>query len=278
MAIVNLTPDSFFDGGLMHSASLAADAVVRAVEAGADVIDLGAESTRPGARRIAESEQIARILPVLAEIERRDIDAVLSIDTTRAAVVEAACELSSRVAIVNDVSAARDDEAMLDIAARRGLGLVLMHRRVMPHDDRYSDQYDVEPEYEDVVEEVRAFLSQRVEAAAHAGIDAGRIVVDPGLGFGKSVADNLALVRETRRLKGIGAGVVSALSRKSFVGRVSLNRDSDPSERLTGTVALSAVHAWCGARIFRVHDVPEALECLRAVEAAMGTTEDVDAS
>ncbi|MBU6412218.1 MAG: dihydropteroate synthase [Planctomycetes bacterium] len=267
IAIINLTPDSFYDGGSAGDSASdsgpALHAAARAVADGAHILDLGAESTRPGASSVDESTQLARLLPVIRAIRASRDTALsnipISIDTTRAAVARAAIDAGAD--IINDVSAGTDDAQMLSVMAASQPGVILMHRLVKPAQDRFSDQYAQPPQYQDVVAEVGDYLRQRVRAALDAGVRADSILIDPGLGFGKSVEDNLALIRGTSRLLDIArqaapvAGLLSALSRKSFVGRVSLGRDSQPSERLPGTLALSLQHLSRGARIFRVHDV-----------------------
>lgn len=262
MAILNVTPDSFFDGGLLAGPEAVADAARRAVDEGADLLDVGGESTRPGAPRVPEDEQIRRVVPGIEAVRAAGIDLPISVDTTRAAVARAAADAGAQ--IINDVSGGEDDPDLLPLAGRLGLGLVLMHRLRRPEKDSYSDRYIEAPRYADVVEEVRAYLGGRVEAAGAAGVPASAVLVDPGLGFGKSVEQNVELVRETGRMLGLGAGVLSAASRKSFVGRVSLGRDSEPWERLAGSIAFSLMHLKAGARVFRVHDVGEQERALRA--------------
>ncbi|MCL4220181.1 MAG: dihydropteroate synthase [Phycisphaerales bacterium] len=262
MAILNVTPDSFFDGGVLAGPEAAVAAAHRAVGEGADLLDIGGESTRPGARRVPEEEQIGRVVPVIEAIRAAGVDLPISVDTTRASVARAAAEAGAQ--IVNDVSGGEEDPEMLGLVAQLGLGLVLMHRLRPPESDNYSDRYGEAPRYGDVVEEVRTYLAGRVAAAEGAGLPASAVLVDPGLGFGKSVEQNLDLVRGTGRLRGLGAGVLSAASRKSFVGRVSLGRDSEPSERLAGSIAFSLMHLKAGARVFRVHDVGEQGRALRA--------------
>jgi dihydropteroate synthase len=277
MAIINLTPDSFFDGGAVGDAAAdcapALHAAARAVTHGAHILDLGAESTRPGAASVDESTQIARLIPVIQSIRAARETTLshipISVDTTRANVARAA--LDAGADIINDVSAGTDDVAMLSLIAQHRAGVVLMHRLVKPAQDNYSDQYATLPKYADVVEEVGTYLAQRVRAALDAGLRPDSILIDPGLGFGKSVEDNLALLRGTPRLLDMVrrdahpsiAGLLSALSRKSFVGRISLGRDSEPHERLPGTLALSAQHLALGARVFRVHDVKEHVATLQ---------------
>ena len=263
-AIVNTTPDSFSDGGLFTDPPRAAAHAVEALAAGASLIDIGAESTRPGAARISAADQLARLLPVLRAV-RAAIGAApaITIDTTLAPVAAAALDAGADA--INDVSAGRDDESMFALAARRACGIVLMHRLAPPGDDRYSHSYDSPPAYTDVVEDVRAFLADRTRAAILAGIPADRLAIDPGLGFGKSVEQNLTLIRSTPRLADLGFPVVSGLSRKSFVAIASgLPKDSPPASRLAGTIALTLAHVHAGAHILRVHDVAPIAQALRA--------------
>lgn len=266
MAILNVTPDSFADGGRFASPQDVATAARRAVDQGADLLDIGGESTRPGAERVAPDEQIERVVPAVRAIRDAGIKAPISVDTTRSAVARAALDAGADA--INDVSAGEEDDAMLALAAERACGVVLMHRLTPPNQDRYSDQYDRAPAYADVVDEVGAYLCSRLEDAVRAGVAPESVVVDPGLGFGKSVEQNLALIAGTGAIASrTGRPVLSALSRKSFVGRVSLGRDSDPAERLEGTLALSAAHLLAGARVFRVHDVGEHARALPAAQS-----------
>ncbi|GAB4385447.1 MAG: dihydropteroate synthase [Phycisphaerales bacterium] len=261
MAILNVTPDSFSDGGRLTTRQAIVQAALRAAEEGADILDIGGESTRPGAQRVSADEQIRRVVPAIEAIRAAGITLAISVDTTLAGVARAAADAGA--VIVNDVSGGEEDADLLCFAAERGLGVVLMHRLCPPESDRYSDQYACPPRYDDVVEDVRAYLAARVEAAQAVGIDRRSILVDPGLGFGKSVEQNVALVRESARFLGLGAGVLSAASRKSFVGRVSLGRDSDPGQRGAGSIAFSLMHLLAGARVFRVHDVADQAAALR---------------
>ena len=265
--ILNVTPDSFADGGELDSVGKAVDRAKAMVDEGADGLDIGGESTRPGAQRVAVEEQIRRVVPVIEGIRRAGIEAVISIDTTRAAVALAGLDAGADA--INDVSGASEDAGMLELAADRGCGLILMHRVVEPGLDRYSDQYDRRPIEGDVVEHVAGALRARRDGAVDAGVDGRCIVLDPGLGFGKDVEQNLGLIRRTGDLVAMGQPVMSALSRKSFVGRVSLGRDSEPGERLAGTLGLSVVHLSAGARIFRVHDVGAHREALDSAWAVM---------
>jgi dihydropteroate synthase len=266
LAILNITPDSFADGGRLPTPAHAADAARRAADDGADALDMGAESTRPGADRVPAPEQIRRLIPAIEAVRAAGVDLPITADTTLAAVARAALDAGADA--INDVAAATEDDAMLALAAERACGLILMHRLAPPTADRFSDRYDAPPAYpRGVVAEVAAFLDARVRAALDAGVPADRIVVDPGLGFGKSVEQNLALIAATPRLAETGRPVLSALSRKSFTGRVGLGRDSDPSERLPATLALSVLHLHAGARLFRVHDVAEHRQALDAAWA-----------
>lgn len=269
MAILNVTPDSFADGGRYATPRHAAEAADHTAEAGAAIIDIGGESTRPGAARVDDDEQIRRVVPVIAMIRAGVGPAsacAISVDTTSATVALAA--LDAGADIVNDTSAGRDDPAMLALCARRQCGLVLMHRATFPAQDRYSDRYAREPVYEGgVIAHVAAYLKERASAAIGAGVDPAAIVLDPGLGFGKNVSQNMDLIAGTASLCALGYPVVSALSRKSFVGRVALGRDSQPHERLAGTLALSVEHLRAGARLFRVHDVAEHAQALGAAWA-----------
>lgn len=265
LAILNVTPDSFSDGGSFPTAMAAASAACRAIDEGADMLDLGGESTRPGAGRVGAREQLARILPALHAIRGRLPDIPISIDTTLAEVASEA--LRAGADAINDVSAGLDDAKMLEVAADQRAGIVLMHRLKMPAEDSYSDRYVAAPRYGDVTADVASFLKVRADAALAAGVSHDSIVLDPGLGFGKTVDQNLALIRETSKLLLLGYPVLSAASRKSFVGRIALARDSVPSERLAGTLTVSIAHYLAGARLFRVHDVGAHVEALRAISA-----------
>ncbi|MHC5005365.1 MAG: dihydropteroate synthase [Planctomycetota bacterium] len=244
-----------------------ADAVehaMRLVEAGADVIDVGGESTRPGAERVDPDEQIGRTAPVIEAVRRRT-DVAISIDTTRAAVAAAALDAGAE--IVNDVSAAREDPDLTGLVARRGCGLILMHRAAPPEQDSYSDRYDRPPEYADVTGEVAAFLADRLAAVVTTGVAPDRVALDPGLGFGKTVEQNYRLIAETGRLLDLGRPLLSAASRKSFIGaRAGV---AEPDRRDAASVAVSVAHWLAGVRLFRVHDVAMHREAL-LVAAAIG--------
>lgn len=263
IAILNATPDSFYDGGRLTDVGAAREAAVRAAEEGADAIDLGGESTRPGASRVRADEQLRRILPALRAIRGELPSMPISIDTTLAPVAAAAIEAGADA--INDVSAGTEDPGMFALAASAGAGLVLMHRLLPPGEDSYSDRYASPPSYGDVVASVRSFLADRAADATRAGVPREGIVLDPGLGFGKSVEQNLELVRRTAELAALGFPILSAASRKSFVGRAGTpGRETGPRERLPATLGVSIAHLAAGARLFRVHDVRAHAEALRA--------------
>ncbi|MCX5691649.1 MAG: dihydropteroate synthase, partial [Planctomycetota bacterium] len=270
VGILNITPDSFADGGRYLDPAAACAAASRMAEAGAHAIDLGGESTRPGSQRVSPEEQLARILPVIKAI--RNTPGVLStlplsVDTTHASVARPALDAGANA--INDVSGGTEDPAILDLAASTGAGLILMHRLREPGQDQYSDRYAAAPSYGNVVDAVTSCFERQLLPAAHArGVQPSQIVIDPGLGFGKSVDDNLQLIRGTPTLTTrLRLPLMSALSRKSFVGRISLGRDSTPAERLAGTLALSLEHLRYGATLFRVHDVAEHVQALAAAWA-----------
>jgi dihydropteroate synthase len=243
MAIVNVTPDSFSDGGERLEPAQAIDDGLRFVSEGADIVDVGGESTRPGSRPIDADEELQRVLPVIEGLAKRGV--VVSIDTRRAAVARACLDAGAR--IVNDVSALQDDPALMALIAERGAPVVLMHRQ-----GRAEEKYVVPP-YANVVEEVRQFLVQRAEACQAAGIARERIALDPGLGFGKSVQENVDLVAGAGRLAEAGYPVLIGASRKSFIGR--LTGIAEPRQRDPASIWLAVEAARRGAAFVRVHDV-----------------------
>ncbi|MEM6553914.1 MAG: dihydropteroate synthase [Planctomycetota bacterium] len=273
MGVLNVTPDSFSDGGLYGEGEAGVESAVGAgvamAEAGAGVIDVGGESTRPGAGRVGVEEQVRRVVPVVAGLRER-LDGVglggvlISVDTTRWAVAEAA--LGAGAGMVNDVSAGEDDGAMLAGVARAGVGLALMHKKGEP-----ATMQD-RPRYRDVVEEVRGYLGERVGAAVEAGVQRGLVWVDPGIGFGKTLEHNLALLGALEGLvewaAGEGlAGVLVGASRKRMIGELNPRGGQRPGDRLGGTVAITALSAWAGVGMVRVHDVAENVQAVRMVEA-----------
>jgi dihydropteroate synthase len=259
MGIVNVTPDSFSDGGLYLDPERAIDHGRALAAEGADLLDVGGESTRPGASAVSAEEELRRVAPVVGALAAAD-GAPISIDTSKAAVAEAA--LADGATIVNDVTALRADPELAAVCAASGCDLVLMHMLGTPR----TMQED--PRYDDVVAEVKAFLAGRIEAAVDAGIAEERISVDPGIGFGKTVPHNLELLRRLGELRELGRPVVVGTSRKSFLGRLT-GRVVD--ERLGATTAANVLALANGADVLRVHDVAAAREAVITAEAVLGT-------
>lgn len=253
MGILNVTPDSFSDGGRYADVDHACGHAENMVEAGADIIDVGGESTRPGAAAVDEATELRRVLPVIERIVQSH-DVAVSIDTRKAAVAEAALDAGAH--IVNDVSAGTANPELLAIAASRGAGLVLMHMQGTPQ------TMQKEPFYADVVGEVAGYLGERIRAARTAGSAREALVVDPGIGFGKTLAHNLELLRGIPRLAALGYPVLVGLSRKRFLGEL-LGRAVD--ERLAGGLGAQAYAVMNGARILRVHDVKETCDAARVL-------------
>ncbi len=274
MGIVNVTPDSFSDGGKYIETEDAIAHGLRCVEEGAAVLDIGGESTRPGAARVDENEQIKRIIPVIAglkdQMDTANRSVLLSVDTTLAAVASAAIDAGAH--IVNDVSAGREDRDMLQLIAAKGAGVVLMHRMVAPGEDVYSDQYTKPPEYgNDCVAEVCKSLQSYADTAISAGVSKNRIVLDPGLGFGKSVEQNYELLRKAGTILSLGYPVLCAVSRKSFIGTVT--GQGVPCNRDAGSIAIAVLQFASGVRLFRVHDVAShkaAFDVSEAISSAEG--------
>jgi len=255
MGIVNVTPDSFSDGGLFLEADAAVEHGTALAEEGAAILDVGGESTRPGAAPVSVEEELRRVLPVvesLAELEHR-----VSIDTTKLAVARAA--LDAGATIVNDVSAFRFDPDLAGLVAQLEAHCVLMHMLGEPR----TMQKD--PRYEDVVSEVKAFLEERLAFATSEGVSEERVWLDPGIGFGKTVEHNLELLRRLDEIVAIGRPVVVGTSRKAFLGRLAGGKPE--SERLPGTIATNVMAFERGASIFRVHDVGPVLDALNVAAA-----------
>ncbi|MCW5776417.1 MAG: dihydropteroate synthase [Phycisphaeraceae bacterium] len=271
IAILNLTPDSFHEASRLPSQAAAVDAARQALADGADALDLGGESTRPGAARVPADVQIERVVPALRAIRAGGgalADVPVSVDTTLSAVARAALDAGADA--INDVAAGTEDPAMLPLAAERGAGVILMHRLAPPDSDSYSDRYSIAPNYADVGGEIAAFLAERLRAATLVGVRPDAIVLDPGLGFGKTVEQNAELMRNVGRLLELGRPVLCAVSRKSFVGRLaSPGVETTPADRLAGSISLAVQQCLLGVRLFRVHDVRAHAEALRAVWGVM---------
>ena len=259
VGILNATPDSFSDGGAFLEVDAAVQHALELVDGGASIIDVGGESTRPGATRVGEDEQIARVVPVIKAIQKK-IDTIISIDTTRSLVALAAMEAGAT--IINDVSAGIEDPEILSLAASMGAGLVLMHRRLPPELDSYSDQYEHVQQSNDITREVCDWLMDRVSVAESCGVEPESIAIDPGLGFGKSVEQNLELVTHVDELVMTGYPVFIGASRKSFIG--STTGITDPALRDEASAMMAGDMTTRGAQIFRVHNVRQHARLLQS--------------
>lgn len=258
MGIVNVTPDSFYDGGRFLDSDKAVEHGLRLASEGADVLDIGGESTRPGSDPIPADEERRRVVPVVAGL-RRQTDRLLSVDTSKVEVAEAA--LDAGADIINDISAFSLDPRLLALAARLDAGFIVMHMKGTPK------TMQVHPRYENVVGEVRAFLADKIEIARAYGLNERNIIVDPGIGFGKRLEDNLTLLNGLDALAGLGRPILIGVSRKSFIGKII---DAPAEERLEGTIAASVVGLVRGAHILRVHDVQAVKRAVLVAEAILG--------
>lgn len=258
MGVVNVTPDSFSDGGMYFDAEKAVDRGLELAFQGADIIDIGGESTRPGSRPVPEAEELRRVVPVIGAL-RKKTSAFISVDTTKAAVARAA--LDAGADLVNDTSAFRFDPAMPGVVARAGAGVVLMHMKGTPATMQDS------PRYDDLTGEISAFLGERIRVAEAAGIARERIIVDPGIGFGKSFEHNLELLRRQEVFHTLGRPLLLGFSRKAFLGIIL---DLPPGERLEGTIVAAVLSVERGAHILRVHDVGPVARAIRSAETILG--------
>lgn len=243
MGIVNVTPDSFFDGGQYYDPQRAVAHALRLVAEGADLLDIGAESTRPGALPVNEHEEWRRLLPVVTAVARA-VSVPISVDTSKAEVARAA--LDAGAVMVNDVTALRGDRAMVDVVAEAGAGLVVMHMQGIPETMQQA------PHYDDVVGDVAQFLAERSRFAMDHGIERDRIVLDPGIGFGKTLTHNLDLLANLHAFTELGFPLLVGPSRKGFIGQLT---HQSVDARAWGTAAVIALAVQQGARILRVHDV-----------------------
>ncbi len=273
MGILNVTPDSFSDGGRYLQPRAAVEHGLRMAAEGAAIVDVGGESTRPGAHPVGVQEELRRVIPVVEELCARVGAGVrVSIDTSKAEVAKAA--LAAGAGFVNDVSALRADPAMAEVVAAGGADCALMHMRGDPR----TMQRGGGPAYEDVLDEVKAFLEQRMRVALAAGIAEERLLIDPGIGFGKTAAHNLELLRRLPELAAIGRPILIGTSRKAFLGRIAATasgRGDEPvaaGERLPGTIATNVLALQRGASVFRVHDVAPLRDALAAAAATLGLT------
>lgn len=268
MGVVNVTPDSFSDGGSFLETDAAISHSRALVAEGADILDVGGESTRPGAEPVGADEELRRVLPVLEGIGAAGLDAQVSIDTSKAPVARAA--IAAGAGIVNDVSALRTDPQMVEAIADSGVDCCLMHMLGEPR------TMQREPRYDDVVDEVKAFLEERLGFAVAAGVREERIMLDPGIGFGKTVEHNLELLGRLEELTTLGRPLVVGASRKSFLGRIVADAagEAEPvgtARRLPGTIATNVLALERGASVFRVHDVAPVRAALAVAAATLDT-------
>jgi dihydropteroate synthase len=257
MGIVNVTPDSFSDGGKYFHCDKAIARGLELRKQGADIIDVGGESTRPGALPLSQDEELRRVLPVIEELSRQDVP--VSIDTYKSPVAEAA--LNAGAVMVNDISGLRFDPDLAQITAKYKAKMVLMHIRGTPRD------MQVNPYYDNLICEILEYLNYSIDIAISAGIPKENIIIDPGIGFGKRFEDNLEILRRLREFRGLECPLMIGVSRKSFIGRIL---DLPPEKRLFGTCGACALAVANGADILRVHDVKEIKETIAVVDAICG--------
>lgn len=255
MGILNITPDSFYDGSRRMSVDSALAAGIAMAQAGAHIIDIGGESTRPGAQAVSQDEEMARVLPVVREL-RRAVNVPIAIDTYKEKIAREA--LRAGADIVNDISALNYDSKMVSLVAGEGVPVVLMHMQGTPR------TMQAQPHYHDVVSEVRDFLAARVRYAVNHGVSPEAIVVDPGIGFGKTLEHNLALLRGLPILSGLGHPLLVGASRKTFIGKIL---DLEPQDRLEGSLAAAVAAVLAGANLVRTHDVAETVKAVRVADA-----------
>ena len=260
MGVLNVTPDSFSDGGKFFATEQAIEQGKRMAAEGAQIIDVGGESTRPGAESVSAEEEMARVLPVIEQLSRT-VPAFISIDTSKAEVARAA--LAAGTSIINDITGGRGDMEMLPLAAERGAGFIIMHMQGTPRTMQAA------PHYDDVVEEVRNFFRQQYARALECGIDSMAIAFDPGIGFGKTVGHNLSLLANLARLRVEERPLVVGVSRKSSLGKMIGSEAMQ--DRLAPTIAFTAMLRERGANVLRVHDVKENMAALRVTEALLET-------
>ena len=258
MGILNLTPDSFSDGGQFSDKNQATDYALKMIEDGADIIDIGGESTRPGAVPVSVDEELKRTISIIKSI-RQQSDCLISIDTYKSPVAEAALDVGAN--LVNDISGLTFDEKMIDIVVARKVPVILMHMKGTPR----SMQVDLH--YDNVIEEICEFFRRKVKSAKNSGILDNMIILDPGIGFGKRLEDNFEIIRELKQICAMGYPILLGPSRKAFIG-TSLSLPVE--ERLEGTLASITVGIMNGANIIRVHDVKETLRAVKITEKIMG--------
>ena len=257
VGVVNVTPDSFFDGGLYFEPARAIERALALAAEGADIIDIGGESSRPGSSPVPAKDEKKRILPVI-EVLKQKKDVLISVDTSKAEVAETA--LAAGADIINDISAGRFDPGMLPLIGRSGAGLILMHMKGTPRTMQLA------PHYDDVVGEVKKFLGDRLEAAISFGVPPENIILDPGIGFGKTLEHNLTLLNSLGSLAELGRPLIIGVSRKSFIGQLL---EVETQDRLEGTIAASIVGLLRGASLLRVHDIQAMKRAVTVAEAIL---------
>ena len=257
MGILNVTPDSFSDGGIYLDKKSAVQKGLQLIKDGADILDIGGESTRPGSHPVTAEEEKRRILPVISEI-RKKTDALISVDTTKSEVLKSA--LDAGADILNDISAMRFDPKILGLASKQDIPVIIMHMKGTPRSMQES------PEYDNVIQEIKTFLKQRITDALTAGIKKNKIIIDPGIGFGKRLKDNLKIISNLSAFSELGFPILIGVSRKSFIGDL-LNLS--PEKRIEGTIASSLISILQGAHILRVHDVSSLKKAVIVAEAIM---------
>jgi len=255
MGVLNVTPDSFYDGGRYSNLKRAVDRAWEMVEEGADIIDIGGESSRPGASPVGEKEELERVIPVIKKLSSR-IKAFISIDTYKSGVARKAIDVGA--IIVNDISALRMDEKMAKVIESSGVPVCLMHMQGTPRNMQRN------PRYKDVISEIFAFLRERIDFCEQAGIDIEKTIIDPGIGFGKTVEHNLQILKNLDQFKSLGRPIMVGVSRKSLIGKVLR---LEPEERLEGSLASAIWSMMKGASILRVHDVKETKRAVKMAEA-----------
>ena len=259
MGILNVTPDSFTDGGKYLDPERARLRCLEMAAEGADIIDIGGESSRPGSERISTEEELRRVMPVIKTV-RDAVDIPLSIDTCKSEVARAA--LDEGVQVVNDITALNGDPRMAEVISAKGAGVVLMHMKGTPEDMQDA------PSYSDTMNEICSYLKEAVDLARQKGISSDKIMIDPGIGFGKRIEDNLSILKGLQHFKKIGQPVLIGVSRKSFIGSIT---GKEPEERIYGTAAACAAAVMNGADILRVHDIDAMRDVARVAEGIAGS-------
>ena len=255
MGILNLTPDSFSDGGSYIDVNLAIKRAKEMVEEGVDIIDVGAESTRPGATYIEEEEELRRLLPIVKRLVK-EVDVPISIDTYKAKVAEECIRLGAH--IINDIKGLKDDPKMARVIAKYGVSVIIMHIKGTPKN------MQINPEYGDIIEDIKESLKESIEIAKKAGISSNKIIIDPGIGFGKTFRNNLEIVNKLCEFKKMKYPILIGASRKGFIGEIL---GTPPLDRVEGNLAVAVISSYNGASIIRVHEVKETVRALKMIDA-----------